>query len=64
MKILSREPALIIGAVQSALVLAVSFGLDLSEDQVAAILALTAAVLSVVTRQLVTPSVPVKTDAS
>lgn len=52
---LKKEPALLLGAVQAALVLAVSFGLDLSDEQRAAILALTAAILSVATRQMVTP---------
>lgn len=55
MKALAKEPALIIGAIQALLVLAVSFGLDLTEEQQAAILSLTAALLSVLTRQLVTP---------
>ena len=55
-----KEPALILGAVQSALVLAVSFGLDLSEEQTAAILSLAAVVLSLVTRQLVTPTAKLK----
>jgi hypothetical protein len=51
-----REPAFILGLVQAAIVLAVSFGLKLSVEQTAGILALTAAVLSIVTRQLVTPN--------
>lgn len=55
MNLLAKEPALLLGAVQAALVLAVSFGFELSEEQRAAILALTAAVLSVLTRQLVIP---------
>lgn len=55
MNALAKEPALLLGAVQAALVLAVSFGFDLTEEQRAAILSLTAALLSVVTRQLVTP---------
>lgn len=55
MDILKAEPALILGIVQALLVLAVSLGLELDEDQKAAILALTAAVISVVTRQMVSP---------
>jgi hypothetical protein len=36
--------------------LAVSFGLSLTPEQIGAILALSAAVLAIVTRQLVTPN--------
>ena len=50
-----REPALILGAVQAILALVVAFGLDLSTEQVGAILAASAAVLAVVTRSQVTP---------
>ncbi len=50
-----REPALIVGLVQATLVLAASFGLDLTEEQRAALLTLTAVVLSIVTRQMVSP---------
>lgn len=55
MNLWDREPALILGAVQAVLVLGVSFGLDLTTEQTAAILAATAAILAVVTRQRVTP---------
>jgi len=51
-----REPALILGAVQAVLVLGVSFGLKLSTEQTAAILAASAAVIAVITRQMVTPN--------
>lgn len=51
-----REPALIVGAVQAVLALAVAFGVDLTPQQVGMILAATAAVLAVVTRQRVTPT--------
>lgn len=53
---MNSEPALILGAVQAALVLVVSFGLPLSNEQMGAILALTAALLAIVTRAFVTPS--------
>lgn len=53
--IFGREPALIIGLVQALLALAVGFGLELTAEQTALILAATAAVLSVVTRSQVTP---------
>lgn len=45
-----REPATIMAAVQAFIALAISFGLDLSTQQVGAILAATAALLGVVTR--------------
>lgn len=57
---LLREPALVAGFVQSLLVLLVVFGVDLSDEQVAAILTLTSAVLALVTRSLVSP---IKGDA-
>ena len=51
-----REPALILGAVQALLALALSFGLELSSQQIGAILAATAALLALVTRrQTLTP---------
>jgi len=51
------EPAVILGAVQALLVLAISFGLSLSVEQQAAILSVSAIALSIATRQLVTPTV-------
>lgn len=50
-----REPALIMGLVQMILAGAVAFGLDLTSDQTAAVLGISAALLSVVTRQKVNP---------
>jgi hypothetical protein len=52
---MKTEPAIILGAVQAAIVLAVSFGLELSVEQQAALFSIAAVVLSIVTRQLVTP---------
>jgi hypothetical protein len=51
----NREPALIVGLVQAALVLVIAFGLNLTNDQMAAILSFTAVLLAVVTRQSVVP---------
>lgn len=51
--IFKREPALIIAAVQTVIALVVAFGVDLSNEQTGALLAVTAAVLGVVTRQSV-----------
>ena len=51
-----REPALVSGLVTAVVALAVAFGLDLTEEQVGAIMAVTAAVLALVVRQKVTPT--------
>lgn len=53
---ITAEPALVGGLVQAILVLGVSFGLALSEDQTAAILALTAVIVAIFVRQNVTPA--------
>jgi hypothetical protein len=50
------EPALFLGLVQAALALGLSFGLKLSAAQVGGIVACTAALLSLWTRHLVTPT--------
>lgn len=50
-----REPALILGLVQAALALAVGFGLHLSTEQMGLLMAFSAALLAVITRQNVTP---------
>ena len=52
---LNREPALILGAVQALLTVAVVFGLSLTDAQTAALLALTGAFLALATRARVTP---------
>lgn len=56
MNLWDREPALILGLIQSALALAVGFGLNLSGDQVALIMAFSAALIAVITRSQVTPA--------
>jgi hypothetical protein len=53
---IKAEPALVAGLVQAVLTLVVAFGLDLSTEQVAAILTVTAAVLALVVRSQVTPT--------
>lgn len=50
-----REPALILGAVNALIAVAVGFGLSVTPEQVGLINAAVAAVLSVVVRQQVTP---------
>lgn len=52
----NREPALILGAVQTILALAIAFGANLTPEQTGAILAVSAAVLALITRQKVTPT--------
>lgn len=52
----NREPALIIGAIQAVLALAVGFGLPVTTIQMGLIMAAAAAVLAVITRQIVVPT--------
>lgn len=51
-----REPVLIMGLIQAGIVLGVSFGLSLTQEQTGAILAFSAALLAVVTRTQVSPN--------
>lgn len=51
----NREPAAIIAALQTLLAVAITFGLNLSAEQVGGILAATAAVLGLITRSQVSP---------
>lgn len=51
-----REPALFYGLVNTVLALVLAFGVELSTEQTGAILAVTSAVLALVTRANVTPS--------
>ena len=53
---MDREPAVILSAVQAIIALVVSFGLDLTVEQVGAILAATAGVLGWWTRSKVSPT--------
>ena len=52
---LKREPAVVLGAIEAAIALTTSFGVQLSAEQVGSILALSAAALSLLLRQVVTP---------
>ena len=56
-KQIQLEPVLFQGVVQATIALGVSFGLGLSVSQVGAIAAVSAAILSFITRQNVTPTV-------
>jgi len=49
----NREPALILGALNTGIALALSFGLHLTTEQVGAIMAFTSAVLAIATRSQV-----------
>lgn len=51
-----REPALFYGLVNTVLALVLAFGVDLSTEQTGAILAVTSAVLALITRRAVTPT--------
>lgn len=54
--VVTREPVLTVGFVQTVLALVLAFGVTLTTTQTAAILAVSAAGLALVTRQRVTPS--------
>lgn len=56
MMILKREPVLVMGAIQATLGLLVAFGLHLTSEQIGALLATGAAVLSLATRRHVAPT--------
>jgi len=53
--IFGREPVLILAAIQAAIALVAAFGLQLTGEQIATLVAFTAAALGVVARQRVTP---------
>lgn len=53
-----REPVMYLAIIQTGLALVAGFGLDLSAEQVAAIMAFSAAVLGFLARQQVTPFTP------
>jgi hypothetical protein len=54
---IKHEPVVILALVEAAVVAAVAFGVPVTTEQKVAIAGLTAAVLTVLTRQLVTPVV-------
>lgn len=60
--IFGREPALIAGFIAIAINLLISFGLKLSADQVALLNALVIAGLSLIVRQVVTPTANPRLD--
>lgn len=52
-KMISREPELVIGLVQAILALLLAFGVTMSQEQIGAILAVSAALLALVARRQV-----------
>lgn len=56
MDIFKNEPVLIQGLVQAVLGLLLAFGISVSDEQIGAIMAITAVVLALVARMLVTPT--------
>ena len=50
------EPALVAGVAQAVLGLLLAFGVDLTQEQIGSVLAVTAAVLALVVRAKVTPA--------
>jgi hypothetical protein len=52
--IFKREPALWLGLVNTILALLLSFGVDLTTEQIGTILAVTSALFALITRQVVT----------
>lgn len=54
----NREPVMFLAVVQTGLALLLAFGVDLTKEQVGAILAFTAAVLGFVVRRKVSPTEP------
>lgn len=54
-KIFNREPAMFLALIQSGLALAVGFGLHLTSEQMALIMAFSAALVGFITRSQVVP---------
>ena len=56
MGIWTREPAMVLAVVQAALALGIGFGLRVTPEQMALVMALAAAVLGWITRSRVSPA--------
>lgn len=54
--IFNREPVMFLAVIQAVLALVVSFGADLSAEQVGTVTAVTAALLGLIARQKVSPT--------
>ena len=59
-RLFDREPVMFMAVVQALLALLIAFGLNLTGDQVGAIMAFSAALLALVVRQNVTPTPPMQ----
>lgn len=57
-----REPALLLGLLGAGFALAAAFGFDLSKEQTGAITGFVVVLLSIITRQSVTPNVSVAAE--
>lgn len=64
MTLLTREPVLTVAAIQAALTAAVALGLDLSTDQIAAVVGASGALLALVVRQAVISPATVAASAT
>jgi len=60
LSLIRSEPVLILGGVQASLALGAAFGLHLTGEQVGALVSASAALLSIVCRQAVSPAAPPK----
>lgn len=56
MNILKNEPALVSGLIQAILGLLLAFGVSLDDKQVGSIMAVTAVILAIAVRMVVTPT--------
>jgi hypothetical protein len=57
--VLRNEPVLIVGLVEVVLGMFLAFGVDLTNEQVGSIMALTSIILAILVRMFVTPVAPV-----
>ena len=60
LKWLQSEPVAIMGLVQTGIALAIGFGMHLTDQQMGLLLAFTAALLTLITRQTVTSNLGTK----
>ena len=62
MNLFNREPAVILGLVQSAIAVIIGFDVPISQEQFALLMALTSAIIALITRANVTPVRPPPPD--
>jgi hypothetical protein len=56
MEIIKNEPVLIQGLIQAVLGLLLAFGISVSDEQIGSIMAVTAVILAIIARMVVTPT--------